>query len=108
MTSEAITTVSVQYRHRDGWHIFTSTDIPGLYVASQDARAAYEDVPIAVKRLIELDFNCQCDVKRGQPFDTFAQAALGHVPAGDGPLLRDEAIWVMGCRDDRSAGSLEG
>jgi hypothetical protein len=108
MRSNVTTTVSVQYRHRDGWHIFTSQDIPGLYIASQNAKAAYEDVPVAVKRLLELDFKCSCEVVRTEPFDTFAQTVLGRVPEGDGPLLRDEAFFVRGCVDDRTGGSVQG
>lgn len=107
MNQDQVTTVNVQYRHRDGWHIFTSTDMAGLYIASRDPRAAYEDVPVGVRRLIELDFGCKCDVTRAQSFDTFAQAALGRVAEGD-VTLRDEAMIVRGCRDDRSAGPVEG
>jgi len=102
-----ITTVNVTYRHRDGWHVFISPEIPGLYIASQDPKAAYEDVPVAVRRLIELDLNCKCEVVRAAPFDSFAHAVLGRVPEGDGPVLRDEAFFVRGCLDDSSASSLE-
>lgn len=108
MATERVTTVNVNYRHQDGWHVFTSSDMAGLYVASKDARTAYEDVPVAVKRLIELDFDCTCEVTRPEPFDSFAQAVLGRVPEGDGPSLRDETLFVRGCRDDRSAGSVRG
>jgi len=55
------TTVNVEYKHRDGWHVFTSQDALGLYVASKDARTAYEDVPGALKMLMELDYSCQCN-----------------------------------------------
>jgi len=106
MATEQVTTVSVQYRNQDGWHVFTSNDMAGLYVASLDARSAYEDVPVAVKRLIELDFKCICEVTRPQSFDTFAQAVLGRVPEDDGVMLRAETLFVRGCRDDRSAGSV--
>jgi hypothetical protein len=107
MPNDTITTVCVKYQHRDGWHVFTSPDMPGLYIASKEPRAAYEDVPIAVKRLIELDFNCTCDVIRPEPFDSFAQTALGRVPGGDSPLLRDEALFVKGRRNDRTAGAVQ-
>lgn len=108
MAAERVATVYVQYRHQDGWHVFTSKDIAGLYIASRDARTAYEDVPLALKRLIELDLNCTCEVTRPEPYDAFAQAVLGHVPEQDGILLRDEALFVRGCRDDRSASSVRG
>jgi len=37
-------TISVGYRFVDGYHIFTSQDVRGLYVASRDPRKAYDDV----------------------------------------------------------------
>jgi hypothetical protein len=108
MLDNMITAVNVKYQHRDGWHIFTSPEIPGLYIASKDPRSAYEDVPVAVKRLIELDLQCHCEVVRAAPFDSFAHAELRRVPEGNGPLLRDEAFFVRGCLNDSSAGSVEG
>ncbi|GEM_PF-3233013 len=44
--------VSVKYRQVSGWHVFTSEDVPGLYVASPDAIRAYNDVGPSIQRLL--------------------------------------------------------
>ena len=35
-------TIRAQYRFVDGYHVFTSEDVRGLYVASKDAREAFD------------------------------------------------------------------
>lgn len=44
--------ISVVYRFVDGYHVFTSKDVRGLYVASRDSRKAYESVGEVLKCLI--------------------------------------------------------
>jgi hypothetical protein len=36
--------LAVKHEHRDGWHTFTSPQLPGLCVASTDLQKAYKDV----------------------------------------------------------------
>ena len=43
--------ISVRYRFTDGYHIFTSKDVRGLYVASRDPRKAYDDVAEVLQAL---------------------------------------------------------
>ncbi|HRD28319.1 MAG TPA: hypothetical protein PLO65_08465 [Caulobacter sp.] len=101
------TTVNVEYKHRDGWHVFTSQDALGLYVASKDARTAYEDVPGALKMLMELDYSCQCEVSRAIPFEQFAEKVLrGNDESTSPPELRNESLHVRGCRNDSVVGPL--
>lgn len=45
-------TISVGYRFIDGYHVFTSKDIRGLYVASRDPRKAYESVGEVLQALV--------------------------------------------------------
>jgi len=52
--------VRVHRTVRDGWHVYTCEQLPGLYVASKDQRKAYGDVPIAIQALIKLDFGVDC------------------------------------------------
>jgi hypothetical protein len=103
MTHETI--VNVEYKHRDGWHVFTSPDLHGLYIASQDPKAAYDDVPVAIQALIELDYSCRCTVTRALPFEEFAELTLhGDGESSSAPELRSEALTVRGCRDEFSPG----
>jgi hypothetical protein len=43
--------ISVRYRFVDGYHIFTSPDVRGLYVASRDPRNAYDSVAEVLQEL---------------------------------------------------------
>ena len=74
---EVISSIRVDYKHRDGWHIFTCEALPGLYVASEDAKRAYNDVAVAVKMLLSLDYAMECQVQPETPFDEFA--SVNHV-----------------------------
>lgn len=49
------TSVNVLYKHVEGWHVFYSDDLPGLYVTSQNPKIAFEDVAPSIAKLIELD-----------------------------------------------------
>ena len=51
------TSICVDYKSADGWHIFESAELRGLYVASRDAETAYNDVAPAIERLLLLDNN---------------------------------------------------
>lgn len=47
--------VTVFYRQADdGWHIFTSKDVPTLLVASRDRVKAYNDVPTVLQKMFRL------------------------------------------------------
>ena len=52
--------VKIIYRHKDGWHLFTSDGMDGLFVASPDRRKAFDDVPVAVRELLRLDHGIDC------------------------------------------------
>jgi hypothetical protein len=71
--SERSTSVSVDYKRVEEWHVFTSKDMPGLYVASADAETAYNDVLVAIEKLIELDFGRSCKVAPEISFAEFVQ-----------------------------------
>lgn len=64
--------VQVKYKHTlDGWHVFNSDELPGLYVASQDAEAAYNDVATAIEKLLLLDEGVKCKIRPEVPFSQF-------------------------------------
>jgi hypothetical protein len=79
VTSEARTaTVHVKYRFVDGYHIFTSDEVRGLYVASKDAREAFDSVSPMLQELISLKLKVLCKVETPMTFDEFS----AHVEAG--------------------------
>lgn len=49
-------TVAVQYKCVEGYHVYTSPELPGLYVASKDAALAAADVAPAIRMLLEMDY----------------------------------------------------
>lgn len=73
MTSAQVTSVEVRHKHVDGWHIFQSDDLPGLYVASCDPEKAFNDIPNAIQALVEMDENLNCEVKMETSYQDFVQ-----------------------------------
>jgi len=56
------TSISTSYRAVDGWHVFVSDDLPGLYVASKDLCSAFHDVANSIQVLLKLDEGIDCTV----------------------------------------------
>jgi hypothetical protein len=68
----------VKRRMRDGWHVYTCDQLPGLLVAAKDDRIAYEDVPDAIRTLIRLDYGVECTVTHKVEYSEF----LSHIRLG--------------------------
>lgn len=66
--------VAITYEQKDGWHLFTCDRMKGLFVASPDLRMAYDDVPTAVRDLLKLDCNVECDVEWKLTYAGFRQS----------------------------------
>ena len=47
--------MTIEHREKDGWHIFTSPQLPGLFVAHPDFQTALNDVPRSIELLKELE-----------------------------------------------------
>jgi hypothetical protein len=54
--------IRVDRQVREGWHIYTSKQLPGLLVVSKDERKAYGDLPSVIETLISADFGIECRV----------------------------------------------
>lgn len=54
--------LNIRRRTRDGWYVYTCDTLPGLYVASQDDKKAFNDLPKAIQMLIKLDVGIDCVV----------------------------------------------
>ncbi len=70
-------TICVNYRNIDGYHVFTSEDVYGLYVASQEPEKAFNDVGPAIEKLIRLNENVDCQVEPADSFREFLSALRG-------------------------------
>lgn len=71
--------IEVSYRCEQGWHIFEAAQMPGLYIAHQDPRRAFNAVGPAIEKLVKLDSNLDVQVAPEMPFADFvgnARAAL--------------------------------
>jgi len=73
-----LSTISVQYRNVDGYHVFTSADMRGLYVASKDARQAFDSVGPLLQELFAIKTGQACDVEPARDFNEFMDAVRDH------------------------------
>jgi len=72
-------TILVDYRVVDGWHIFTSKQVRGLYVANPDQRLAYEAIGPSIEELLKLNEHVSASVRPALPFDEFLKIAHEHI-----------------------------
>ena len=93
-----ITSIRVDYKNVDGWHVFSSEKIAGLYVASQNAEEAYNDVCTALEKLLELNEGIQCTVKPEIPFSEFVRMRRGErAPERPVPAMSTQRYAVYAC-----------
>jgi len=71
MADTAPTTVKVQYRNRDGYHIFTSDQVFGLYVATRDAGRAVDQLQPALETLLFRNYGVKCRLEPAAEFGEF-------------------------------------
>ena len=71
------TTILTTYKNAEGWHVFMSDDLPGLYVASRDLSVAYDDVARSIQLLLKLDEGLDCTVSPELPLQEFIAFAHG-------------------------------
>lgn len=70
--------IFVDYRVIDGWHVFTSEQIRGLYVANPDQHLAYESVAPTIEKLLAENGSVNVAVKPVLPFGTFLDRLKRH------------------------------
>lgn len=71
------TSISVSYKSQEGWHVFQSDQLPGLYVASKNAKRAYDDVAPSIQKLVMLDEGIECQVVPEASYEEFV-ASMKH------------------------------
>jgi hypothetical protein len=67
--------IRVHYRFVDGYHVYTSDDVYGLYVANEDSRAAYDAVAPSLEKLIKLNEDLDCRVEPTLTFSELVRSA---------------------------------
>jgi type I restriction enzyme R subunit len=78
--------IRVHYRFVGGYHVYTSDDVYGLYVANQDPYVAYDAVAQSLEKLIKLNEDLDCRV---EPTLTFPHLPCYRVPR-TGRRFQDE------------------
>jgi hypothetical protein len=78
MSFSASTVVVVNRKERDGWFVYTSDDIPGLYVASHDDQIAYDDLPASIRLLVKLNDGIECRISYTVPYTEFVKRLQPH------------------------------
>lgn len=93
-----VTSVHATYKAIGEWHIFTSADVPGLYVASRDAQAAYDDVAPSIQALLRLNEGVECEVRAEQSFADFLRSLRGNAEDDDSlPVMTSRRFALLGC-----------
>ncbi len=69
-------TIQVERKARDGWFVYTCDQLPGLYVASQNDRVAYDDLILSIEQWFALNLNTKVAVRHAVGFDTFYQQLM--------------------------------
>jgi hypothetical protein len=82
--------VTVLHECQEGWHKFTSLEIPGLYmvVPQNDLEAAYDDLPRAIAELIFADSGVRVSVR---PQKTYSEH-LDSLPESQHPIPRHYSV----------------
>ena len=73
MKHSVSTEIRARYFARDGWHVFTCEELPGLFVASMDRKLAFSDLPDAIRMLLKLDFKRDYVISHKLTYDEFVQ-----------------------------------
>ena len=90
------TSISTTYKSVDGWHVFVSEDLPGLYVASKDLYSAYHDVAGSIQALLKLDEGIECSVSPEVPLNEFLAMVRGVGTEHDDFVLTNRRFAVLG------------
>ena len=77
MPVEPVTVIEVQYRFIDGYHVFTSEDVYGLYVASRNPEKAFGNVQASIEKLIKLNHGVDIEVEPAHTYREFLRAVTG-------------------------------
>ncbi len=98
MERKLLGTVKVEYSSREGYHIFTSPDLRGLYVANKDPEKAYNEVASAIELLLRLNERIKCKARQPCSFHDFLRQIKGsqrrQVPR---PATLESGTYLLQC-----------
>jgi hypothetical protein len=85
-----VSIISVVHEFEDGWHKFTSLEVPGLYmvVSAHDLEAAYDDLPRAIELLIFMDTSKRVSVRSEKTYREY----LNNLPQSHRPEIRHYSV----------------
>lgn len=66
--------INIAYQCEDGYHLFTSDDIFGLFVGGNDLDEAFDSISPMIERLMKLNHDIECTA---QPTITLPQYLAG-------------------------------
>ena len=89
--------VRIEYSYQSGVHTFRAPDYPGFYLASPDAQLVFDDIPGALKLLVDMDFGVDCAVavEGGLTLEEFFARVIA--PPERGPSdgrIRPAGLWA--------------
>jgi hypothetical protein len=87
-------TIHATYRFVNGYHVFTSDDVRGLYVARKDARQAFDDVCPVLQALVTHKLKVKCEIEPTMTFDQFMAHVEAQRSAPDMPILANREFIV--------------
>ena len=82
--------ITVLHECADGWHTFTSPEVPGFYmiVEESDLQGAYEDIPHAIEALIFADSGKRVNVRPQKTYDEY----LATLPLSQAAITRHYSV----------------
>ena len=92
-------TICARYKGVDGWHIFDSDEMPGLFVASRDPSTAFKDLAPAIEMLFKLDEGITCTAFPEATLEEFLEALKGQTHADEATkalVMEDKRFIVSG------------
>jgi hypothetical protein len=75
--------IEVRHDCEDGWHTFTSQQVPGLFLAGerQDLEELYEEIPQVIAALAKQDFGRDVEVTSVETYSDYAaRLPESHLP----------------------------
>ena len=76
MTTRGDIGMIIEVRHdcAEGWHRFTSEQVPGLFLAGmrEDLEEVYDEIPQVIAALLKCDFDRDVEVTPAQTYSVYA------------------------------------
>jgi hypothetical protein len=90
---EASMIIDVSHKCSDGWHEFTSPQIPGLFLSApqDDLVLVFEEIPVVIAELIKADTGMPVSVKAEQSYDEY----VAGLPEEYRPSIRHYSVEKM-------------